>query len=242
MPEALIAFRRAEVTIGGRRVVGPLDLDVREGETVVCLGASGSGKTTTLRLVNALVRPSGGSVAVRGRQVADWDVVTLRRGVGYVIQDIGLLPHWDVAANIGVIPRLLGWSTERIRARVRELLELMGLDPGEFAARRPHELSGGQRQRVGVARALAADPPILLCDEPFGAVDPLTRADLQREFHRLSRRLGKTVLFVTHDVREALQLGDRVVLLEEGQPRFVGTPDTFRRADDPVVRAFNALA
>ncbi len=237
-----ITFRSSTVTVGGRRIVGPLELDVASGETVVLLGASGSGKTTTLRLVNALVTPSEGEVLVRGRATSAWDPVALRRSIGYVIQEVGLLPHLSVAGNVGLVPRLLGWSVQDIDRRVGELLTVMELPPETFGARLPHTLSGGQRQRVGVARALAADPDLLLCDEPFGAVDPITRRQLQGEFRELTRRLGTTVLFVTHDVREATALADRIVILEEGRAVFVGEPADLASAEHPTVRALRALA
>jgi osmoprotectant transport system ATP-binding protein len=241
VPDPAIRFEAAGFAHGEQRVLGPLDLAVQAGETVVLLGESGAGKTTALRLVNALLSPTAGAVHVLGRRTSEWDVVRLRRSVGYVIQDVGLFPHLTVAGNVGLVPRLEDWPRDRTERRVGELLELVGLPPGEFAARRPHELSGGQRQRVGVARALAADPPILLCDEPFGAVDPVTRAELQREFTALTTRLGTTVLFVTHDVREALRLGDRVALLDVGRLTFLGTPAGFRSSGDPGPRAFREL-
>lgn len=238
MAEIAIRFEGAAASYGGRRVVGPLSFDVRRGEIMVLVGRSGSGKTTTLRLINALAEPSEGSVAVGGRSTADWDVVRLRRSIGYVIQDVGLFPHFTVARNAGVVPLLESWPQARREARVTELLDLVGLPLDEYGHRLPHELSGGQRQRVGVARALAADPPLLLCDEPFGALDPITRSELQQEFRRLVERLGKTVVFVTHDVREALLLAGRMVLLEEGTMRFIGTPDAFRASTDADVRRF----
>ena len=241
-PDSAITFQDATVAFGGRSVVGPLNLRVPQGQILVLLGRSGSGKTTTLRLINALATPAAGAVFVEGRATTAWDVVRLRRSIGYVIQEAGLFPHFTVAENVALVPRLEGWAPERASARVAELLSLVGLTDIGLAGRRPHELSGGQRQRVGVARALAADPPILLCDEPFGAVDPLTRADLQHEFKDLVGRLGKTVVFVTHDVSEALRLADRLVLLEAGAARFDGSPDDFRRSVDPLVAAFRAVA
>lgn len=241
MPDAAIEFQGTRFAHDGRPVLGPLDLTIARGETVVLLGKSGSGKTTTLRLVNALLLPTAGTVIVLGRPTTAWEPVRLRRSIGYVIQEAGLFPHFTVAENVAIVPRLEGWPAERRAERVRELLALVGLAPAEFAGRLPHRLSGGQRQRVGVARALAADPPILLCDEPFGAVDPVLRAELQREFRDLTRRLGKTVVFVTHDVREALRLGDRVALLEDGAVRFVGAPDAFRASADPAVAALREL-
>ncbi len=200
----------------GPPAVAGLCLEVAAGETCVLVGPSGCGKTTTLKMVNRLVEPTAGRVLVEGRDVAATDPVELRRGIGYVIQATGLFPHLSVADNVATVPRLLGWDRARTAARVDELLDLVGLPPAAFRARRPDELSGGQRQRVGVARALAADPPILLMDEPFGAVDPVTRARLQEEFIRLQGELGKTVVFVTHDIDEALRLGDRIAVLAEG--------------------------
>jgi osmoprotectant transport system ATP-binding protein len=210
---------------------------VQGGETLVLLGRSGSGKTTSLKLINRLLTPSGGEVRVNGAPVADADVIRLRRGIGYVIQDAGLFPHYTVERNIGIVPRIEGWSAERIRDRVQELLRLVGLD-AQLGTRYPHQLSGGQRQRVGVARALAADPPILLMDEPFGALDALTRDQLQREFLSLQQRLGKTVVFVTHDLREALRLGSRIALLEEGKLVTVVSPAEFLRSKDPLAAAY----
>jgi osmoprotectant transport system ATP-binding protein len=217
-----------------------LNLAVAPGETLVLLGRSGSGKTTTLKLINRLLEPSEGEIIVSGRAASDWDPIQLRRGIGYVIQDAGLFPHWSVARNVALVPHLENWEPERIRARVKEMLELVGLPPADFASRRPSELSGGQRQRVGVARALAADPPILLMDEPFGALDPVTRAELQREFRSLAKRLKKTIVFVTHDVREAIFLGTKIALLSQGRLVNIYTPEEFLRATEPEARAFAA--
>jgi osmoprotectant transport system ATP-binding protein len=235
----VIALRHVTCRVaGGRALVEDLDLEVRRGETLVLLGRSGSGKTTTLKLINRLLEPSDGEVWIRGRPARDWDPIRLRRGIGWVIQETGLLPHLSVQDNVGLVPRLLGWPRDRVRARAREMLELVGLNPDRFAGRAPRALSGGQRQRVGVARALAADPSILLMDEPFGALDPLTRAELQREFRGLRRRLGTTVVFVTHDVREALLLGSRVALLQEGRLAAVQEPRDFLRAPAPAAAPF----
>jgi osmoprotectant transport system ATP-binding protein len=237
-----IAFRAVTFGYDGRDVVGPVDLDVERGETVVLLGESGSGKTTLLRLVNALAHPRTGTVTVLGRATTAWDPVRLRRSTGYVIQDVGLFPHLSVRANVELVPKLEGWTPARREERARELLALVGLDPDDVGARRPHQLSGGQRQRVGVARALAHDPGVLLCDEPFGAVDPMTRRSLQDEFAALTGRLAKTVLFVTHDVGEARRLADRVVVLHRGRIQFTGSVKAFERSEDDVVRALRGSA
>jgi osmoprotectant transport system ATP-binding protein len=238
-----IQFREVSFHINdipSRSIVSGISLAVSHGETLVLLGRSGSGKTTLLRLINGMLFPSQGEVLVQERSTRDWDLIRLRRGIGYVIQDAGLFPHFTVAENIGLVPSLEKWDRCRTAVRVGELLTLVGLDPSEFADRRPRELSGGQRQRVGVARALAADPPILLMDEPFGALDPVTRAELQREFSALARRLGKTIVFVTHDLREALLLASRIVLLEAGRIVASATPQEFLRLEHPEVRAFTS--
>ncbi len=201
---------------GSREAVHELTLEVRDGETCVLIGPSGCGKTTALRMVNRLVEPTSGRIVIDGDDVADVDPVQLRRRIGYVIQNVGLFPHQTVATNVATVPRLLGWARERIRSRVDELLKLVGLDPATFRDRYPHELSGGQRQRVGVARALAVDPPILLLDEPFGAVDPITRERLQHEFVNIQDTMHKTALFVTHDVDEAIAIGDRIAIMRQG--------------------------
>jgi len=232
-----IEFVAARYAIDGRSIVGPLDFEVRRGETLVFLGESGSGKTTSLRLVNRLLVPTGGDVRVDGRSTDAWDPVRLRRGIGYVIQHVGLLPHLTVSGNVGLVPALEHWPAERIRQRVVELLSLVGLPAAEFGTRHPHELSGGQRQRVGVARALAADPPLLLCDEPFGALDARTRAVLQREFRDLVARLDKTVVFVTHDIGEARLLASRLAVFAGGRVTFIGTPAEFDATSDPASRA-----
>src|SRR6185369_8983185 len=205
-----IRFRNVSLNINEKDLVSGLNFDVIRGETLVLLGRSGSGKTTTLKLINRLLEPTGGEIRVEDKATREWDPIELRRDIGYVIQDTGLFPHFTVERNIAVVPRLKEWPEDKTNERVRELLNLVGLDPNIFAKRYPRELSGGQRQRVGVARALAADPPIVLMDEPFGALDPLTRADLQRDFADLTRRLGKTIVFVTHDIREAYILASRI--------------------------------
>jgi osmoprotectant transport system ATP-binding protein len=226
--------------IPARIIVSGISLTIPQGETLVLLGRSGSGKTTLLKLINGMLMPSKGRVLVQDRATADWDPIRLRRGIGYVIQDAGLFPHFTVAENVALVPTLEEWDATRTAARVEEMLKLVGLDPREFSKRRPRELSGGQRQRVGVARALAADPSILLMDEPFGALDPVTRAELQREFSALARRLGKTIVFVTHDLREALLLASRIVLLEAGRMVASAAPQEFLHLDHPEVRAFTS--
>jgi osmoprotectant transport system ATP-binding protein len=235
---AAIHFRNVSYRLDtGHELLRNLNLEVQRGETLVLLGRSGSGKTTTLKLINRLLVQTQGEIYIDGRCIAEWDVIRLRRMIGYVIQEVGLFPHFTVARNIGVVPQIEGWPADRIQNRVQELLQLVGLEP-QLASRYPRELSGGQRQRVGAARALAADPAFLLMDEPFGALDPITRAELQREFHSLQRRLGKTVVFVTHDLREALLLGSRIALMEAGQLVVTHTPDEFLRSTNPLVQAY----
>jgi len=215
---------------------------VGAGETLVLLGRSGSGKTTTLKLINRLLEPTAGEVRIAGERARDVPPTRLRRRIGYVIQEVGLFPHFTVARNVGLVPRLEGWEPARVELRVRELLAMVGLDPDSHAPRHPHQLSGGQRQRVGVARALAADPPLLLLDEPFGALDPITRVELQREFQALQRRLGQAMVFVTHDVREGLLLATRIGLMQHGRIAFLGTPQEFRESEHPEVQAFMSAA
>ncbi|MFZ0284629.1 MAG: ATP-binding cassette domain-containing protein [Candidatus Nitrosopolaris sp.] len=222
---------------GGSEILRGLNMEIHRGETLVLLGRSGSGKTTTLKLINRLLAATEGEIRVDGRRLSEWDVIRLRRMIGYVIQEAGLFPHYTVERNIGLVPQIEGWARDRIRARVQELLDLVGLEP-QLASRYPRELSGGQRQRVGVARALAVDPPFLLMDEPFGALDPLTRAELQREFLALQEQLQKTVVFVSHDLREALLLGNRVALLEAGRLVGIYTRQEFMASQAPLVVAY----
>jgi len=232
-----IEFDHVSFRLNGRFLLQDLALSVKQGETLVLLGRSGSGKTTTLKLINRLLLPTEGEVRVSGRSTADWDPIRLRRSIGYVIQDGGLFPHFTVERNIGLVPLIENWPRERVEARVRELLATVGLKE-ELASRYPSQLSGGQRQRVGVARALAADPPILILDEAFGALDPITRSAMQKEFRALQRRVRKAVIFVTHDLREALLLADRIALMEEGR-LIVDLPVAeFSRSDNALVRAY----
>jgi osmoprotectant transport system ATP-binding protein len=238
-----IEFAHVEYRTGeGRVLLSDLNLAVARGEILMLLGPSGSGKTTTLKLINALLTTSRGTVSVEGRAVADWDLIELRRHIGYAIQEVGLFPHYTVRKNVALVPRLESWHAARTEQRVSDVLQMVGLPLAEFGERYPDQLSGGQRQRVGLARALAADPPILLMDEPFGAVDPLTRAELQREFKQLQQRLRKTVAFVTHDVGEALLLADRIALMDAGRLHGVYTPQEFAGARDAtVIRYLDAL-
>ena len=238
--DPLVEFQEVSYSVTGHSspIISHLNLTVEHGETLVLLGESGSGKTTTLKLINRLLLPTEGQVLVEGKSTKEWDPIRLRRRTGYVIQEGGLFPHFTVQRNVALVPTLEGWEPARVDTRVKELLALVGLEPGQFAARYPHELSGGQKQRVGVARALAADPPLLLLDEPFGALDPLTRANLQREFVSLAKRLEKTAVFVTHDVREALMLGTRIGLMHAGQLLFVETPHRFLESKEQHARAY----
>jgi osmoprotectant transport system ATP-binding protein len=213
----IVSIAGVRFAYDGRVVLDDLHLSIATGESVALIGRSGAGKSTLLKLINRLVLPQSGTVVVEGRDTRDWDPIALRRRTGYVLQEIGLFPHLTVEENVALVPRLEGWPPERRRARAHELLDLVGLPPVEFAARWPRELSGGQRQRVGVARALAVDPPIVLMDEPFGALDSTTREELRAEFQRIRRHLRQTVVFVTHDRDEAFALGDRVAVLEQGR-------------------------
>jgi len=235
-PSAVVQFEAAGFGYPNRpQVLGGLNLSVEPGEIVVFVGRSGAGKSTILKLVNRLILPASGSVRVEGRDTREWDGIRLRRRIGYVLQDVGLFPHMTVEENIGLVPRLERWRADRTFARTRALLDLIGLPPEVFASRRPSELSGGQRQRVGVARALAVDPPILLMDEPFGALDPVTRLELRREFLRIQRQLGTTVILVTHDMSEAFALAHRIGVLDAGQLVVCDSPEAVGRSRDPRV-------
>jgi osmoprotectant transport system ATP-binding protein len=236
-PATAIEFDRVSFRLNGRPLLQDLNLSVQQGETLVLLGRSGSGKTTTLRLINRLLLPTEGEVRVQGLPTTQWDAIRLRRSIGYVIQDGGLFPHFTVERNIALVPRVENWPPERVRARVRELLDIVGLQ-AELASRYPAELSGGQRQRVGVARALAADPPILILDEAFGALDPITRSEMQKEFRALQQRMQKAVIFVTHDLREALLMADRIALLEDGRLIVDLLTQEFARSQHSLVRAY----
>ncbi|QQS45875.1 MAG: ATP-binding cassette domain-containing protein [Acidobacteriota bacterium] len=223
---------------GGPPVLSDFSCRIERGETLVLVGRSGMGKTTILKLINRLLLPDAGRVLVEGRSTTDWDPIRLRRHIGYVLQEVGLFPHMTIGENVAVVPRLEGWPVERIRARTLEVLCLVGLDPETYRDRFPNELSGGQRQRVGVARALALDPPILLMDEPFGALDPLTRAEMHREFHRIQSQVRKTIVCVTHDMGEAVALGTRLGVLAGGRLAALASPAEIARSSDPEVRIF----
>lgn len=236
--EIAVEFRDVTYSKNHRPLVSNLNFTIYRGEALILLGRSGSGKTTTMKLVNNLFTPTQGEVWVQGQPTTHWNEIKLRRQIGYVIQETGLFPHFTIERNVGLVPTLEGWKPKQIKTRVHELLQLVSLEPKQFAQRYPHELSGGQRQRVGVARALAADPPILLMDEPFGALDPITRIEIQAEFHRLQQELGKTVVFVTHDIQEAFVLASRIGLMQAGRLVVLGTPEEFLRSQEPEALAF----
>jgi osmoprotectant transport system ATP-binding protein len=235
---AALEFREVSYRIGGNPILENLSFRIQPGSTLVLLGRSGSGKTTALKMLNGLVFPTSGDVLIEDRATTAWDLIQLRRGIGYVIQEVGLFPHFTIGENVGLVPRLKGWTPERIASRVAELLDQVGLEPSRFLDRYPRQLSGGQRQRVGVARALAAEPTLLLFDEPFGALDPVTRVELQDQFLELRDRMRKTSIFVTHDVREALRLGTEIALLHRGRLEVLTTPDEFLKSEGPEARAF----
>lgn len=238
MPETIVEFRNVDFSVGGVKILENLNLEIQEGEILVLLGESGCGKTTTLKLINRLIEPTSGEILVERKSTTDWDAIKLRRKIGYVLQEGGLFPHFTVERNVALVPTLENWETEKTRERVFELLELVGLKSDKFSDRFPNELSGGQRQRVGVARALAADPDLLLLDEPFGALDAITRTNLQKEFARLVKDLGKTAVFVTHDLHEAFILGTRICLMDTGKIALVETPENFRKSDLPLVKEY----
>lgn len=243
--EPIIEFNNVTYSLPGldgkpKKLLDSLDLAVARAETLVLLGRSGAGKTTALKLINRLLEPTSGELRVEGKSTLSWDPIDLRRRIGYVIQETGLFPHYTVAENIALVPRLERWPPNRIDARTGELLSLVGLAADDFRRRYPHELSGGQRQRVGLARALAADPAIVLMDEPFGALDPLTRAEIRREFQLLKERLQKTIVIVTHDIHEAVLLGTRIALMDSGRLNGIFSPEEFLDSNQPVAVAFAA--
>lgn len=237
-PLPYLSFRDVSYTVAGTRILENLTFDLDPGETLVLLGRSGSGKTTALRLINRLLEPTSGAVFLEGRDTRTFDPIDLRRRIGYVIQEFGLLPHWTVEQNVMLVPRLLGWPVGEQRAKARELLDQVGLSGEEIAARRPHQLSGGQRQRVAVARALAAGAKLLLFDEPFGALDPVTRHEMQRQFLALRSQFQIASVFVTHDLMEALAIASRIAVLDRGKLETLVTPDQFRNVTTPTARAF----
>jgi len=237
---AVVEFRNVCYRLDGRLILDNISFTVPAGQTLVLLGRSGSGKTTALKMVNGLLFPTAGEVLVEGRPTIAWDLIKLRRSIGYVIQEVGLFPHFKIGENVGLVPRLEQWPADRIAARTGDLLGQVGLDPAQFLDRYPRQLAGGQRQRVGVARALAADPRLLLFDEPFGALDPVTRVELQDQFLALRGRLAKTSIFVTHDVREALRLGTHMGLLNGGKLEVLTSAEQFVESRTQEARAFLA--
>jgi osmoprotectant transport system ATP-binding protein len=238
--DPIVDIREVSYRASGRDILRNINLRVNPGETIVLLGRSGSGKTTLLRMINRLIEPASGEIVVEGKPLTQWDPIRLRRGIGYVIQDGGLFPHRTVQQNIGLVPRLEGQPSVKVTERVHDLMRTMGLAPEKYAARYPRQLSGGEKQRVGIARALAADPQILLLDEPFAALDPITRFELQRHFLQLRAELGKTAVFVTHDIREALMMASRVAVLHNGLLETVVPVEEFPNASTPEARTFLA--
>ncbi len=236
--ETIVEFRHVNFQIGAVKILDDLNLQTNKGEILILLGESGCGKTTTLKLINRLIEPSSGEVLVEGKLTTDWNLINLRRRIGYVLQEAGLFPHFTIEENVALVPNLENWEDAKRRARTTEMLELVGLNPQKFADRFPHELSGGQRQRVGVARALAANPDLLLLDEPFGALDAITRTSLQKEFAKLVRELKKTAVFVTHDLHEAFVLGTRIALMDKGRIVLNDTPKNFVKSELPLARAY----
>jgi osmoprotectant transport system ATP-binding protein len=234
----VVEFRSVNFQIGAAKILNDINLQIEKGETLVLLGESGCGKTTTLKLINRLIEPTSGEILVEGKATTDWDAINLRRRIGYVLQEAGLFPHFTIERNVALVPELENWDEAKKRTRTAEMLELVGLQPDKFAARFPHELSGGQRQRVGVARALAADPDLLLLDEPFGALDAITRSNLQKEFASLVKNLNKTAVFVTHDLHEAFVLGTRICLMDKGVIVLKETPENFRQSNLPLARNY----
>ncbi len=236
--QTIVEFRNVDFQIGAAKILDGLNLQIEQGETLVLLGESGCGKTTTLKLINRLIEPTSGKVFVEGKSTMDWDAIKLRRKIGYVLQEAGLFPHFSVERNVALVPSLENWDESKKRERVSEMLELVGLSPQKFVERFPHELSGGQRQRIGIARALAANPSILLLDEPFGALDPITRMNLQKEFAALVKNLSKTTIFVTHDLREAMLLGTRICFMDKGKIVLLETPENFRKSNETLAQAY----
>ncbi|MDQ3635014.1 MAG: ATP-binding cassette domain-containing protein [Acidobacteriota bacterium] len=234
----IVEFQNVNFAAGDIQILKNLNLEIKQGEILVLLGESGCGKTTTLKLINRLIEPTSGKVLVEGKATTDWDAIKLRRRIGYVLQEAGLFPHFTVEKNVALVPDLENWNSGEKQERTFEMLSLVGLEPERFAKRFPSELSGGQRQRVGVARALAANPDLLLLDEPFGALDAITRSHLQKEFASLVKDLGKTAVFVTHDLQEAFALGTRICLMDKGEIALVETPDKFRESNLPLVREY----